>query len=194
MGLCGGKKTDGAKPFKPKPYKRPKIDLKKIDWQDMQVIPETEEDLIPIPIYINMKVTEIVDEVIRPNDIKQQAYREIFIGDEESAIQTINALQRTNKWIAGFQFDLLIAFWLSVHFGRRKVLQHLIKYELYLRQLVTLALKGKPEQPRGYKRKQFKNDCHFNVIAGITEETEHLAGLGEKPLEQTDINQNVFDV
>ena len=36
----------------------------------MQVIPETEEDLIPIPVYINMKVTEIVDEVIGPNDIK----------------------------------------------------------------------------------------------------------------------------
>jgi len=59
---------------------------------------------------------------------------------------------------------------------------------------VTLALKGKPEQPRGFNRKKFKNDCNFNVIAGITDETEHLAGLGEKPIDGLDINQNVFDV
>jgi len=45
----------------------------------------------------------------------------------------------------------MMAFWLGVHYGRVKVLNHLIQYDIYLRQLVTLALKGKPERPRGYR-------------------------------------------
>lgn len=104
-----------------------------------------------MPVYINMEGKTIVDEDIRSTDIKSQALREIYIGDEDSAIQSINALQRSNKWIGGFQFDLLMAFWLGVHYGRIKVLNHLMQYEIHLRHLVTLALKGQPERPRGYK-------------------------------------------
>lgn len=141
MGLCGkNKKANARKPFKPKPYKRPKIDLGRMTWEDMHKIPETEEDLIPVAVYINMQKKQIVDEMIKLTDIKEKAYREIYIGDEESAIQSINALQRTTKWEGGFQFDLLISFWLGLHKGRIKVLNHLITYDLYLRQLVTLAL------------------------------------------------------
>ena len=153
MGLCGGgggKKAANRKLQRPIGYKKPKVDMKKVTWEQMQAIPETEDDLIPVPVYIDMKRKTIVDEEIRAGDIISVALREIFIGDEESAIQSINGLQRKNKWIGGFQFDLLMAFWLGVHYGRIKVLNHLIQYDLYLRQLVTLALKGQPEQPRKY--------------------------------------------
>lgn len=92
----------------------------------MQAIPETEDDLIPVPIYINIFKKLIVDEEIKATDIRTPALREIFIGDEENAIQLINAQQRENKWIGGFQFDLLAAFWLSMHYGRIKVLNHMI--------------------------------------------------------------------
>ena len=42
--------------------------------------------MVPVPILINMYSKRIVDEEIRSTDIKSQALREIFIGDEESAI------------------------------------------------------------------------------------------------------------
>lgn len=124
--------------------------------------------------------------MIKLTDIKEQAYREIYIGDEESAIQSINALQRTTKWEGGFQFDLLISFWLGIHKGRIKVLNHLITYDLYLRQLVTLALQDKPEKPRGYKpSKRLLNECAFNKLAYITAESEHLAGFKNDKEETT---------
>ena len=135
--------------------------------------------MIPVPVYINMDGGVIVDEEIRSTDIKSQALREIFIGDEESAIQSINALQRENKWVGGFQFDLLMAFWLSVHYGRIKVLNHLIQYDIYLRQLVTLALKGQPEKPRVYKKTSVIAKLKpFDRTAGLTPDTLHLAGIG----------------
>ena len=58
----------------------------KVHWEQMQAMPLTEEDLIPVPVYINMQRSVIVDEEIRSTDIKSQALREIFIGDEEEAI------------------------------------------------------------------------------------------------------------
>ena len=73
-----------------------------------------------------MHTKRIVDEEIKASDIRSPALREIFIGDEENAIQLINGLQRENKWIGGFQFDLLMSFWLSMHYGRIKVLNHMI--------------------------------------------------------------------
>ena len=109
--------------------------------------------MIDIPVYITMTKKRIVDEMIKPSEIKEQAFREIYIGDEESAIESIGELQRSNKWEGFFQFDLLISFWLSVHFGRMKVLKHVMQYDLYLRQLVTLALLGKPQQQPSYTPK-----------------------------------------
>ena len=98
----------------------------------MQAIPQTEDDLIKVPVYINMKKKQIVDDLIGPKDI-DSPMREIYIGDEEAAISSINSLQRNKKWLYGFQFDLLVAFWLGAHYGRVKVLNHLIKYDIYLR-------------------------------------------------------------
>lgn len=92
-----------------------------------------------------MKDKIIVDEMINPDDFKQDAFRQIYIGNEEAAIESIGALQRISKWEQGFQFDLLISFWLGVHCGRKKVLNHVMQYDIYLRQLVTLALRNKPQ-------------------------------------------------
>ena len=94
MFLCGKKKKnkDGRPPFKPVPYKRPKINLSRIHWTDMQKVPEDLDELIDVPVYINMEKKVIVDEMITVADIKEQAYKEIYIGDEETAIQSINAL------------------------------------------------------------------------------------------------------
>ena len=65
-----------------------------------------------------------------------------------------------------------MAFWLAVHYGRYQVLNHLMTYDIYLRQLVTLALKGKPERPRGFKAEaHIQNLSEFDRNAGITPET-----------------------
>ena len=93
MVLCrsGGKKGANKNKLRPIGYKKPKVDLKKVTWEQMQAIPETEDDLIPVPIYINMHKKIIVDEEIKATDIRTPALRQIFIGDEENAIQLINA-------------------------------------------------------------------------------------------------------
>ena len=78
--------------FKPKPYKRPKINLKEIKPEDMQAIPEEVEDLIQVPVYISMKERAIVDEMITPAHVTKKAFREIFIGDEDAAIESIGTL------------------------------------------------------------------------------------------------------
>ena len=71
-----------------------------------------------------------------------------------------------------------MAFWLGVHYGRIKVLNHLIQYDIYLRQLVTLALQGKPERPRDYRRsRKIRELKPFDKIAGLTPDTLHLAGI-----------------
>jgi hypothetical protein len=48
---------------------------------------------------------------------------------------------------------------------------------------VTLALKGKPERPKGYRPdKKTKDEGVFNKTAGITSDNEYLAGLGAPPV------------
>ena len=124
-----------------------------------------------MPVHINMREKQIVDEMISSTDIKSQALRLIFIGHEEEAVKAINKLQREDKWLSGFQFDLLLAFWLAVHYRRVHVVNHVVQYDIYLRQLVTLALKGKPERPRGFRPdRKVTQEGDFNKSAGITEE------------------------
>lgn len=65
----------------------------------------------------------------------------------------------------------------------------MVQYDIYLRQLVTLALKGKPERPRGFRPdKKVAKDCIFNKVAGITSENEHLAGIGVKRDDTSDMH------
>ena len=70
MGLCGKKEEgDGSKAFVPQKYKRPKINLKELSALDMQAIPQNLDDLLKIPVYINMKEKTIVDEMIKVTDV-----------------------------------------------------------------------------------------------------------------------------
>jgi hypothetical protein len=45
-----------------------------------------------------------------------------------------------------------MGFWLAVHCEDVVLTNRLIEFDIYLRQLVTLGLKRKPEKPNGYKR------------------------------------------
>ena len=57
----------------------------------------------------------------------------------------------------------------------------MMTYDIYLRQLVTLALMDKPERPRKYRpSRKVRHEGEFNKSAGITDETEHLAGFKSK--------------
>lgn len=88
-------KNSKVKLLRPKGYKKPKIDLSKVTWDQMQAIPETEDDLFEYAVFINKTGSELVDKLIkRQTDIKSNVLREIYIGDEEQAIQSINAQQR----------------------------------------------------------------------------------------------------
>ena len=45
-----------------------------------------------------------------------------------------------------------MAFWLSVHFEAVDLTNRILSYELYLRQLVALALNLKYEKPKHFKK------------------------------------------
>ena len=62
---------------------------------------------------------------------------------EDEAEQTLFKNGIGKQWEQGFQYDLIMAFWLSVHLGNRQLLNRIMIYDVYLRQLVTLALEKK---------------------------------------------------
>lgn len=61
----------------------------------MQRIPTTVEELIEVPVFINMKKRLIADEIIKPEEFKCKAFREIWLGDEDAAIESIGGMQRS---------------------------------------------------------------------------------------------------
>ena len=82
---------------------------------------------------------------------------------------------------------MLVAFWLSIHCQRMKVINHVLTYDLYLRQLVTLALAGRPQPHPNY---QPSDDMHGEGMGrlwrqmeqcGVTGENAYLANLARKP-------------
>ena len=66
MSICGRRRDSQ---LRSKNYKLPKIDLKRVNFQQMRTIPETEEDLIPVAVHINMRSRIIVDDMIRWTEI-----------------------------------------------------------------------------------------------------------------------------
>lgn len=81
-----GKDQEMRKELKPRDYKKPKIDLKKVTVDAMRDIPETEEDLIQVPVHINRQKKVIVDEIMKSTDIIEYSLIWIYIGDENEAI------------------------------------------------------------------------------------------------------------
>lgn len=145
MGLgCKKKIAVGYRPVR-------KVEPSKLKWDDMTKVPADEKELLTLPIFMTMHETTPVDDWLTPQMIKSKALATIWLEDEEKAIQVIDQLQRESKWDRGFQFDLLCCFWLSVHCECLSVLNQLINFDIYLRQLCTLAMAEKPERPRGFR-------------------------------------------
>ena len=69
-------------------------------------------------------------------------------------MEIMKVWQREKKWEKEFQFDLLAAFWLAIHKDCIQLVNFFMIYDIYLRQLVTLAMKGLPEKPSGFKSKR----------------------------------------
>ena len=137
---------------KKKGNKGPKLDLKSITYEDMIKIPQDETELPEVPVCINMERKVRVDQLVKVTDIKHHALQLVFERLEEEAEPVLFKLGMDSKWEHGFQFDLLMAFWLSVHMGNRQLLNRIMIYDVYLRQLVTLALKGQKERPADWSK------------------------------------------
>ena len=56
------------------------------------------------------------------------------------------------NWEGDLQYDILVGFWLAIHCEDIVLTNRLMEYDIYLRQLVSLGMKRKPEMPYGYKR------------------------------------------
>lgn len=53
--------------------------------------------------------------MIKPTDIKNPLLRQIFSGEYEESELTLREMSWSQCWDRDFQFDLLMAFWLSIH-------------------------------------------------------------------------------
>ena len=93
---ASGPNSPSKKNIKPKGLpKREKIDLKKVTYQDMQAVPQSEEDLLTTAVYINKYKKEIVDDMVKSYDIGKNgndALRDIYLGNEEEAIEGLGLL------------------------------------------------------------------------------------------------------
>lgn len=74
----------------------------------------------------------------------------IYCGQSNAAEIAYSVLCHENNWVNDFQFDLLMGFWLAIHCEDIQLTERLMEYDIYLRQLVTLAMNSKPEKPFGY--------------------------------------------
>ena len=129
------------------------FNMKTVTYEEMIAIPNDESDLIPVPVYINMEKKIRVDTMITQSDIRNKALRFIFLGKSAEAEDLIFKMARENKWDKSFQFDLLMCFWFSIHMGNKYLVNKIMIFDVYLRQLVTLAIMNKNEKPRGWKKK-----------------------------------------
>ena len=138
--------------MKKKQNKGPKLDLKSILPEDMTRIPHTEQDLPVVPVCIDMTKKVRVDQFVKVSDIKHEALQLVFEKREDAAIKVIDRLGNESKWEGEFQYDILMVFWLCIHMGNRKLLNRIMIYDVYLRQLVTLAVQKKQEHAPKSKR------------------------------------------
>jgi hypothetical protein len=105
------------------------------------------QDLLEVPIYISMLKKTSVEKTI---EIKSPALQYIYDGNVEEAVKAYTSLCHEKNWERDFQFDLLMGFWLAIHCEEIELTKRLMEYDIYLRQLVTLALKNKPEKRANY--------------------------------------------
>ena len=85
----------------------------------MTKIPETLADLPEVPVCINMEEKVRGDQFVSVNDIKDDTLKLVFQQREDEAEQKIFKMGMDNKWEQGFQYDLLMQFWLSIHMGNK---------------------------------------------------------------------------
>ena len=83
--------------MKKKQNKGPKLDLKTITADMMTKIPWTEDDLVEVPVYINMVEKVRVDQFVKASDIKTEALKLLFT-EESSASKVIDRLGNESKW------------------------------------------------------------------------------------------------
>ena len=82
----------------------------------MTKIPIEETDLVEDPIFWTMKKQVSVHDYMTSKDIQTPVLKLIFQNRFEEAEDMIADLSIDNVWDKDFQYDLLMAFWLSVHF------------------------------------------------------------------------------
>jgi hypothetical protein len=117
-------------------------------------IPVSEEELHKVCFFWNMEKCERVDEIITVDHIKAQTLKLIYEDNTEEAMKLVEDNFIKKKWANEFQFDLLMAFWLSVHCENVELVRRLMDYDVYLRWLVTLSLDNRAEKPHRFKPKQ----------------------------------------
>ena len=67
---------------------------KTVTYEEMIAIPEDYEDLVPVPVYINMEKKVIVNTMLKESDISNKALKHIFNDETNEAEELIFKMAR----------------------------------------------------------------------------------------------------
>lgn len=88
------------------------------------------------------------------NEKDTEFLKPLFKGDKDESIEAMWHRRRNVKWELNYEQDLLIAFWLAIHNENLYLAQMWLDFDLSLRYIVALAMKGKKEfRPKPSKSK-----------------------------------------
>ena len=74
------------------------FDIKTVTYEEMIAKPEEMDDLVPVPVYINMDKKIRVDTSIEAKEIDHIALKLIFLGQSEAAEKVLMTMYRDKKW------------------------------------------------------------------------------------------------
>ena len=73
------------------------------------------------------------------------------MGNTENAINELHLVRLKKQWKYEYEHDLLMAFWLAIDHENIELANKLMNWDLSLRYIAALAIRGKEEMPKDFK-------------------------------------------
>eukprot|EP00347_Sterkiella_histriomuscorum_P022855 403336899 len=97
------------------------------------------------PLFRTMNQKKKVSALFKINDIKTPILKTIFLKDSVGTLELLEKL-KIDLSRTDYEHDLVVAFWFAVHNENFEIARHILNSNIYIRQLVTLALFKKGER------------------------------------------------
>ena len=114
-----------------------------------------EEDLKEVednPEYedIEKNVYNVLEEITDQN-ITEPYLQQIYLGNTDEAIKELHIVRQKKQWKKEYEHDILMAFWFAIDMQNIELANKLINWDLSIRYIAILAIKGLKERPKNFK-------------------------------------------